>query len=423
MYNALQGLVGRGRAQDLGRAQDGKHDAVAARRLRVLEPGYTLATVRTAATTVGLTLTTGDDWELFWSYRPPWDNETLKRRLQHTTLGLARDPPRLVVNHVPGTLPLASKAHLPTFVRAAGLSAVLPESYLLPEDSAALEHRLATAGVNDGRGWPRWLFKAKNHRGVRVLTDGSAGALAKNSPAIVQQLVKPLLLRRLRRAFDIGLYVLISSVHPLRVYAYDRALVRFCEREYPTAPDGYAHDLRSYVISHYTPIWTLPIFAESLRKCNDSAACALRAELNAEGHDADKLWRRMRSTAGRLLTALQPHMASAMASRGLGNESTFELFRFDFMVNEAAEPVLTEVNISPNLVPASTQDGKVKRALVHDVLQIVRQRFEHTTSAMDPARRAAGQPAQTKRREGRVGVAEALVAAQGGFQLVRTGNR
>ena len=349
-------------------------------RLRVLEAGTVLDTVRTAATAIGLRVVVAKEWDILWSYQLPWANATVKPLLERG-VGLAHDPPRLVINHLPGTVRMVSKAHLPDFVRRAGLGDAIPRSYLLPEDTKELQRRMRYEGVRDVYGWPRWIYKAKSHRGVRVLTDGSARSLAKSAPAIVQERIKPLLLRGLRRAFDVGLYVLVTSIQPLRVYAYDLSLVRFCEVDYPSSPNGFEEDPRSFVISHYAPIWSLPFFRKALKGCRDSAVCALKAELRAEGRDADLIFRRMRALAVKLLHALQPHMLAGQKRTKTHNEATFELLRFDFLVNEAGKPVLTEVNMSPSLVPAYPQDELVKSALVRDTLRIVRQRFDHTSSA------------------------------------------
>ena len=65
----------------------------------------------------------------------------------------------------------------------------------------------------------------------------------------------------------------------------------------------------------------------------------------------------------------------------------FELFRFDFMVDEAARPLLTEVNLSPNMVPAHPEDGRVKAALLKDALRLVSvrpARGEHRDAARHP---------------------------------------
>ena len=95
-------------------------------------------------------------------------------------------------------------------------------------------------GVRDARGFPRWLFKSKQHRGIHALWNASNAALAKVGQAIVQERVRPLLLKGFPRAFDLGVYVLVSSIRPLRFWAFDLSLVRFCERPYPQARRSHA---------------------------------------------------------------------------------------------------------------------------------------------------------------------------------------
>jgi len=342
----------------------------ARRAVRTLENGAHLDQARNAARDVGLHVTEGDNWTVLWSYRTPWDSKLFKKRVAQ------RPSPPSLFNHLPGTLRLASKAHLPELVRSAGLSDAIPLSFLLPEENAAARKAIAVDGVLGPGNWPKWVVKSKKHRGIRVLLNATPSTLAAAAPAVVQRRVEPLLLRKVRRAFDVGLYVLVTSVRPLRVYVYDLALVRFCETEFPTTAAGFTADIRSYVVSHYKPIWSLAHFASSLRACNDSAACALRRELTVDGHDAELIWSRMRSLVARLLMVLLPHVYSGLSRLELDNENVFELFRFDFLVDERGAPVLTEVNLSPNLVPASPQDGKVKAALVRDALLLVMVRFE-----------------------------------------------
>lgn len=56
------------------------------------------------------------------------------------------------------------------------------------------------------------------------------------------------------RKFDIGLYVMMTSINPLRVYILDSdALLRFCAKPYHPFNST---DLDSYVVGdHYTPVW------------------------------------------------------------------------------------------------------------------------------------------------------------------------
>ena len=56
------------------------------------------------------------------------------------------------------------------------------------------------------------------------------------------------------RKFDIGLYVIITSIDPLRIYMVgDEMLVRFCPKDYQ--PIDYK-DVDKYVVGDdYTPMW------------------------------------------------------------------------------------------------------------------------------------------------------------------------
>lgn len=60
------------------------------------------------------------------------------------------------------------------------------------------------------------------------------------------------------RKFDIGIYVVMTSVEPLRVYILDSdVLLRFCA--HPYLPFN-SSDLDSYVVGDdYTPIWEVSI--------------------------------------------------------------------------------------------------------------------------------------------------------------------
>ena len=277
--------------------------------------------------------------------------------------------------------------------------ALTPETFALPEQRAALERRLAARGAVDAAGWPNWLSKAKTHRGVRALRSADASSLAALGQALVQERVRPLLLPSLRRAFDIGLYVVVSSVRPLRVYAHDVALVRFCEAEYPQTPAQFAEASR-FVVKEYTPIWDLrATFGADLARCGGAAACALRRRLQAEGWDADALWRRMERAAAALLAELRPAVEARLRAQRLRSDIVFELFRFDFLVDERARPVLTEVNISPNMVGRVPEDSAAKERLLRDTLRLALARLDpHPPAGGARGSAAAAPPAAARSR-------------------------
>ena len=328
--------------------------------------------VNKAASAVGLEVTKQYNWSVLWSFHTAWDQPlTIKRKRETTDGGKGQ----YVINHIPGTIRLASKSHLPSFMKSVGIASTTPITYLMPEDIDNFSSAVAKNGIFDQHGLPVWLLKKKTHRGVRALTNASREYLANEKQMMVQRRVHPLLLRGLRRSFDIGIYVLVSSIKPLRVYVFEKALVRICEKEYPTSAAGF-DDPATFVISKYTPIWQLPFFYPDLAKCEQSAACALRRALDSQGHSGAGLFKEMEGVVMKLLGQMQPSSIAGARRMEFAPEAMFELFRFDFMVDSSARPILTEVNFSPNLVGAHPEDERTKDELLRDTLRIVTRRLQ-----------------------------------------------
>lgn len=56
------------------------------------------------------------------------------------------------------------------------------------------------------------------------------------------------------RKFDVGIYTVITSVSPLRVYIYEsNFLIRFCTKNYK--PFNYENNEQNVIGDIYTPIW------------------------------------------------------------------------------------------------------------------------------------------------------------------------
>ena len=203
--------------------------------LRLLEGAdrVALKPVAKAAKTLKLTTTDGENWTLLWSYKPPWDIGSLAKRRAAGPTGA------YLVNHMPGTIRLVSKVHLVKFsaelaVRLPRIfGAITPETYALPEQARLLDAAIARRGLSDDYGWPNWLAKSKQHRGIRVVSGNASQTMSELGETLVQERVRPLLLPGLPRVFDVGLYVLVSSVRPLRVWAFNHSLVRVCLSSYP----------------------------------------------------------------------------------------------------------------------------------------------------------------------------------------------
>ena len=103
----------------------------------------------------------------------------------------------------------------------------LPRTFCLPADTKLLRKVWERKG---GRG--RWIVKPPalaRGEGIKVINKWSQIPSAR--PLIVQRYVaRPYLINETK--FDLRLYLLVTSVNPLRLYLYDDGLVRFASNKY-----------------------------------------------------------------------------------------------------------------------------------------------------------------------------------------------
>ena len=131
-----------------------------------------------------------------------------------------------------------------------------------------------------------WVKKCNDHRGIKIqkIEEFDLEAIG----TFVQEYVdKPFLVSK--RKFDIGVYVTLTSINPLRLYIYDKdALLRFCENDYYPFNSSNIH---SYVVDdHYTPIWDIEDLKRYYVDANMNMKEALNAYLRHKDLDPDKMW-------------------------------------------------------------------------------------------------------------------------------------
>ncbi|KAF0690429.1 Aste57867_18161 [Aphanomyces stellatus] len=324
------------------------------------------------------------DFDFVWSYQ----------FTEFRTLGPIA--PHHKINHLPGNYAIVVKGQV--YENQLRLQEMhgkahfdfIPPQYRLPDEQD--KFLAAFAETNTRRGDPsstdphygrRWLIKNQNHRGVHFfsgLTQLAKYVATKDN--MVAQCIEPLLISG--HKFDIGLYVVVSSVDPLRVYIYENALLRMCKLKYPANLDDSA-ELQSYVVDDYLPPWEMPdlkAFYESLPTEADEGTshfAVLKQYLATVGIDPAVFQREIHGAVVKLVAGNRGHFMQTearmrQANRMAGRGNFFEMFRFDFLVDDKGKPWLMEVNQSPNLAPKyfdSGTDAKMKRTVVHDLIRLV----------------------------------------------------
>lgn len=267
------------------------------------------------------------DWDLLWAHDYPFRvlSPSLRKLQQHQR-----------VNHFPGCGYITNKVDLSTSRNGR----YIPAAFKMPEDQQAF---LDYARSNPAK---RFVQKSNDHRGIRIRGSDDANFTA---DTFVQEFIeRPFLVDGYK--FDIGVYTVITSVDPLRVYVYKGdVLFRFCPIEYyPFDPEI----LDKYVVGDdYLPIWNVPSLKKYYTELGHSMKDSFDAYVREQGKNPEEMWDKAYDAIREV--ALMKEAQIREVSKRFGNgRHFFELVRFDLALDEDLNVYMMEANMSPNLSSA-----------------------------------------------------------------------
>ncbi|WP_175443085.1 amylase [Halofilum ochraceum] len=287
--------------------------------------------------------------------------------------------PNRTVNHIPGNNCLTIKSRLDATLRAmrerataaygegsalAWRTAFVPTVYSMPRDYHAL---LSAAADNPDQ---LWMLKPKNGargRDIRLLDD--VAETPTDDRWLVQgYLHRPHLMKD--RKYVLRLYVLVSSIEPLRVYVYEQGFAKLasCPYTLEDRSNPYVHQTNPDVNARNTDAESPVVFIDFTR---------YRAWLREQGHDDQLLFERIDDLIALTMIGAREPMRSATARFEADPRGCYELIGLDCLVDEDLNPWLLECNLSPSLgVCAAPNDGgvveeQVKHQLVTDMVALV----------------------------------------------------
>lgn len=142
-------------------------------------------------------------WNILWSHDYPF------RELKSHFLGMKTSH---CINHFPGTGFITNKVTL----ASSGIQTI-PKAFKIPKEKNDL---LKYAKENKNA---MFVQKSSNHRGIKIEKVDDLD-LSKSDSFVQQFIHNPLLVDGYK--FDIGVYTVITSVDPLRIYIHKEVLFR-----------------------------------------------------------------------------------------------------------------------------------------------------------------------------------------------------
>merc|ERR1719397_2390051 len=279
------------------------------------------------------------------------------------------------INHFPGTFNIGRKDRLWKNYHRLMLKhgktefGFLPRTFCLPADTKLLRKAWERKG---GKG--RWIVKPPalaRGEGIKVINKWSQ--IPTTRPLVVQRYVaRPYLINETK--FDLRLYVLVTSMNPLRIYLYDDGLVRFASNKY-TNESSKVHDLFTHLTNYSINKKSASYLSNEESQEEKGHKWTLKTlwrHFDADGIDHSVIWEKIKDLMIKTIMSAETSMVNLFQNNVASRYSCYELFGFDILLDSRLKPWLIEVNISPSLHSSSSLDLDVKSPLATEVFNMAR---------------------------------------------------
>lgn len=305
------------------------------------------------------------------------------------------------VNHFPGSFHLGRKDKLWMNLKNMSIKhgyevfgEFHPQTFILPQDLKLLKK----FWINSNDDLLFILKPPASARGQGISVINSYKQIPKSAKIkrkqpnktalIVQQYIANPCLLFNRTKFDLRVYVLLTSVMPLRIYVYEDGLVRFASVKYSNHTDNLTDQfihLTNYSVNknntnyvsnndsngHSGNKWTLKTLWKYL-----SQTCP--------GIDVEQIWNSIIDMIIKTILSCENHVYKLVKQNLKSRYTSYELLGFDIMLDDSFKPWLLEVNISPSLRSDSSLDYNVKSELIKDMFNVVGYRLPPSVYKLGP---------------------------------------
>lgn len=199
------------------------------------------------------------------------------------------------------------------------------------------------------------IFLAKSPKHIMKIQKRN-GSL--NSDFVVQKyILKPYLIDGYK--FDLRIYVLVTSMEPLRIFVYDEGLARFATEPY-SVPKSKNFSSQCMHLTNYAINKTSENF-DKTEQGSKRSMTSVFSLLESKGVDTKALWKKICNALVKTLLIVQPQITKIMGVCFPKNRSErtsktssfgsqcFEILGFDVLLDSTLKPWVLEVNHSPSV--------------------------------------------------------------------------
>ncbi|EAX95729.1 Tubulin-tyrosine ligase family protein [Trichomonas vaginalis G3] len=283
------------------------------------------------------------------------------------------------INHIPGTYVISRKVELARNIERIQkyfpkIYTFHPLSFAVPAQSLDLQQYMMNAPLKDR------TFIIKPDLGAQgkgiYLIQNPDDVLDITETSIAQQYINSHLIDGYK--FDLRIYVLVSSVSPLRIYTFNEGMARFCTEPYKKPRQGnldqiYRH-LTNYSVNKKNSKFEQPTDDDASNDGFKRSFSSVLHEMKSEGVDTDKLLKDMHQLIVLTILAVYSYIKHSVKTAFRvddGKSRCFEIMGYDILIDKKNKPWLLEVNHSPSLQCDSPFDKTLKDNVISGAMKIM----------------------------------------------------
>ena len=245
----------------------------------------------------------------------------------------------------------------------------MPLTYIYPKDKEIINVKFTNYEVNISDLWIVKPVDFCSGKGVHLFE-----SLEKenNKKYIISKYIHhPHLIRG--RKYDLRLYVLVTGFKPLRIYFNKDGLVRIAASKYSLNKNSinnkYIH-LTNTAVNYDSKDYVYPkdVNDENANKWNLNT---YKNYLKKQNIDVNSLFNKIKDIIIKAVISGERKIVNKISELNVANQSMFNLFGFDILIDHNSEPILLEINTKPFMYIYDRMDKIIKTNLFIDVLNII----------------------------------------------------
>ena len=245
----------------------------------------------------------------------------------------------------------------------------MPLTYNYPDDKELIDNKFKDyiLDIND-----LWLIKPTNlYLGINVEIFKSLKEIKMKEYVITKYITNINLING--KKYDLRLYVLISSLKPLRIYFYKEGLVRIASKKYSleinSLRDKFIH-LTNTNVNYKSKDYKNPIHNND-ENSNFWSISMYRKFLKRKNVIWDSIREKIKDIIIKSIISVYKKLIYEIKKNDLSEQCFYNLLGFDLLISNNFTPILIEINKNPNMKILNIIGKQIKTKLFIDTLNLI----------------------------------------------------